>query len=958
MKKLLSLPPNLVNCFYDVTGYSRSDWFCTHDPIGQKLGSGGGSAWLLEKACAETGKDFDEWLASEKRVLLHAGGQSRRLPAYAPSGKILTPIPVFRWERGQRLSQDLLSLQIPLYQKIMDAAPDNLHTMIVSGDVYIRCTKPLQHIPEADVVCYGLWLGPEVAKDHGVFVSRHDTPSQLECMLQKPSVKTLGELMKDSFYLTDIGIWLLSDRAVKLLIKRSKERASGNGCGTGCYDLYSEFGCALGNHPRLEDSELNQLSVAVLPLPGGEFYHFGTSPEIISSTLAIQNLVNDQREIMHHSRKPHPAMFVQNSFTETTIAENNQNMWIENSWVGQGWKLAHEHIITGVPENNWEIELRPGDCVDIVPMGESEYCVRPYGYHDLFRGDLRDETTLFLGKPFCQWASERHIEIGEIDGALDLQTARIFPITDNMHDAGLLLRWMLCQPELQGAKLLWEESRKASADDISAEADLVRLFRQRSQFRADNWRALSRNYEHSVFYQVDLENAARDFATYRIAEPLPISEQAPLLTRIHDSMFRSELARRMSMNADKTVVSDISSAYEEKAFSLLREGLTERVLSEKQLPRMSVYSDQIVWGRSSVRIDIAGGWSDTPPYCLMEGGNVVNLAIELNGQPPLQSYIRPCKEPKIVLRSIDLGAIEEIHTFEELADFNHVGSPFSIPKAALALSGFLPDFSVEKFDTLENQLKCFGCGLEITLLSAIPAGSGLGTSSILASTVLAALNDFCGLMWDKNEIGSRTLVLEQLLTTGGGWQDQFGGILQGVKLLQTERGFDQNPVVRWLPTDLYTLPEYKACHLLYYTGITRTAKTILAEIVRRMFLNHHEEIALLREMKNHALDMYEAIQRADFLEMGKLVRKTWVQNQTIDSGTNPPEVQKIVAQIDDLCLGYKLSGAGGGGYLYMVAKDPEAAARIRKILNDNRPSANARFVEMSLSSSGLQVSRS
>ena len=100
MKKLLSLPPNLVNCFYDVTGYSRSDWFCTHDPIGQKLGSGGGSAWLLEKACAETGKDFDEWLASEKRVLLHAGGQSRRLPAYAPSGKILTPIPVFRWERG------------------------------------------------------------------------------------------------------------------------------------------------------------------------------------------------------------------------------------------------------------------------------------------------------------------------------------------------------------------------------------------------------------------------------------------------------------------------------------------------------------------------------------------------------------------------------------------------------------------------------------------------------------------------------------------------------------------------------------------------------------------------------------------------------------------------------------------------------------------------------------------
>ena len=438
-------------------------------------------------------------------------------------------------------------------------------------------------------------------------------------------------------------------------------------------------------------------------------------------------------------------------------------------------------------------------------------------------------------------------------------------------------------------------------------------------------------------------------SVYDIAEPEPISDGAPLLTRIHDSMFRSELNRLRGRECQTA---------EDKAFGLLREGLTERVLAERQSPMMSVYNDQIVWGRSPVRIDIAGGWTDTPPYCLMEGGSVVNLAIELNGQPPLQTYVRPCKEPKIVLRSIDLGAVETIETYEELADFRHVGSPFSIPKAALALSGFLPGFSTEKFSSLRQQLEAFGCGIELTLLSAIPAGSGLGTSSMLAATVLGALNDFCGLTWDKVEIGCRTLVLEQLLTTGGGWQDQFGGILQGVKLLQTERGFDQAPTVRWLPTEIYTQPEYNACHLLYYTGITRTAKKILAEIVRRMFLNHNSELMLLREMKSHAFDMYEAIQRADFDLMGRLVRKTWMQNQAIDNGTNPAAVQQITSQIDDLCLGYKLSGAGGRGYLYMVAKDPDAAARIRTILNANRPNANARFVEMSLSTKGLQVSRS
>ena len=67
---------------------------------------------------------------------------------------------------------------------------------------------------------------------------------------------------------------------------------------------------------------------------------------------------------------------------------------------------------------------------------------------------------------------------------------------------------------------------------------------------------------------------------------------------------------------------------------------------------------------------------------------------------------------------------------------------------------------------------------------------------------------------------------------------------------------------------------------------------------------------------------------------------------------------RLTSLVDDLCLGYKLPGAGGGGYLYMVAKDPEAAARIKQILRENRLNANARFVDMSLSDKGLQISRS
>ena len=946
MKKLLSLPPNLVECFHEVEKVERSEWFCTSDPVGRKLGSGGGTAWLLE-ACRKEWAPEDsllEWLPREKRILLHAGGQSRRLPGYAPSGKVLTPIPVFRWARGQRLSQNLLSLQLPLYEQIMQKAPEALHTLIASGDVYIRAGKPLQEIPEADVVCYGLWVDPSLAKNHGVFVSSRQNPDKLDFMLQKPSVEELGRLMKTHLFLMDVGIWLLSDRAVDLLVKRSHRDGE-----LSFYDMYSQFGLTLGEHPRIVDEELNRLSVAILPLPGGEFYHYGTSRELLSSTLEIQNLVIDQREIMHHKVKPHPAMFVQNADIHFPLTARNSEIWIENSYVGEKWNLNRQTIVTGVPENDWVLDVPSGVCVDVVPMGDAAYVARPYGFHDAFKGGLDEPDTLYLGRPLMEWLQQRGLSLNEVEGTHDLQAARLFPMTDSIDELGLIMRWMVSEPDLLEGKMAWRKCRKLSADEISADADLRRLTAQREHFRRGNWLALARNHEYSVFYQLDLEDAARQFAAYSLPLPEELPESAPMMTRVSDQMFR---ARVLQLEGKPYQM------YEEGAFGWMREGMTQAALAQKQHPRLDVYADQIVWGRSPVRIDLAGGWTDTPPYCLNEGGNVVNIAIELNGQPPLQVYVKPNRDYRIVLRSIDLGAMEIVENYDELAHFVQVGSPFSIPKAALALAGFLPDFSVNVYASLEEQLKDFGAGLEITLLSAIPAGSGLGTSSILASTVLGAISDFCGLNWDKNEIGNRTLILEQLLTTGGGWQDQYGGVLRGVKLLQTNSGMNQSPLVRWLPDYLFTGTEYQKCHLLYYTGITRTAKGILAEIVRGMFLNSGEHLRLLGQMKAHALDLYDAIQRGNFDEMGRLIGLTWEQNKRLDAGTNPPEVEAIIRQVHDYCLGYKLPGAGGGGYLYMVAKSPEAAVRIRSILTQNPLNACARFVDMTLSDKGFQVSRS
>lgn len=903
MKTLLSLPPNLVDSFHDITGLPRDRFLCTSDPIGHRIGSGGGTTWLLEQCRCEG-----------KKIIIHAGGESRRLPSYSTSGKILTPIPVFRWKKGQSISQNLLSLQLPLYESIMEKAPHNVNTLIASGDVFIRTDEQLQDVPEADVICYGVWVDSSIARNHGVFASRRDNTNELDFMLQKPSLERISELSKTHVYMMDIGLWLLSDRAIEVLKRHSKDE-DGN---LRYYDLYSDFGRALGKNPEIIDEEINSLTVKIIQLEGGEFYHYGTSRELLSSTLSVQNIVNDQNKIFHYKVKPHPAIFTQNCLTEITFTSDNSDVWIENSHVNKRWTISSRNIITGVPRNDWALSLKPGDCIDIIPIGEDKYVARPYDFHDSFKYVKVKE-----GDPF---------------------KANVFPITD---DIGLLGE--IVDDMLNGRVSAHDGIEYISAEDILGKANLRRLFAQRESYMRENLPMMERNHEKSVFYNLNLDDIAEKYTRFGIEEPGRLPDDEDIIKRIHNSSLRARIKQYRGVD----FVAD-----EAEAFRLLQEGLTSAALHDLQMPRCDVYSDQIVWSRSPVRIDLGGGWTDTPPYCLMEGGAVVNIAIELNGQQPIQVYIKPTKETHIVLRSIDLGAMEVLHTFDDIRDFKKVGSPFSIPKAALALSGFVPQFCRERYDSLEQQLRAFGGGMEITLLSAIPAGSGLGTSSVLSATVLAAISDFCHLGWDKTTICNKTLILEQLLTTGGGWQDQYGGICHGLKLLETKAGFDQTPLIRWLPDTIFTSDEHHKCHLLYYTGITRTAKNILSEIVRKMFLNATEHLALLDEMKAHAHTLFDTIQQNDFQAYGKMIQTTWNQNKRLDSGTNPDSVEEILRKIDDYCLGYKLPGAGGGGFIYMIAKDDTAAAQIKKILTQNPPNNKARFVEMSISKTGLQTTRS
>ncbi|MDE7411069.1 MAG: bifunctional fucokinase/L-fucose-1-P-guanylyltransferase, partial [Paramuribaculum sp.] len=347
VKKLLTLPPNLVKNFYKLCPeYKDSEWYCDSDPVDCKLGSGAGTARIVEQWQLNTGGEI-----RDKKIIIHAGGHSRRLPAYATSGKLLTPIPVLRWAWGERLDRNLLAMQLPLYEQLIYQAPDSLTTLIACGDMYIHTNCRNIPTPEADVVCYGMWVDASLASHHGVFMCKHNTPARLDFMLQKPTVTQLSKLGRTHYFLMDSGVWLLSDKAIRLLSEKSKD-VQGD---YRFYDLYSQFGCALGDNPSKPDNSLSELTVAIVPLTDSQFYHFGTTRELLSSTLSLQNLIYDQRLILRPDTKPNPALFTQNCIMDSRLSECNDNVWVENSHIATGWKLTQDNFVTGVQENNRHI---------------------------------------------------------------------------------------------------------------------------------------------------------------------------------------------------------------------------------------------------------------------------------------------------------------------------------------------------------------------------------------------------------------------------------------------------------------------------------------------------------------------------------------------------------------------------------------------------------------------------
>jgi galactokinase/mevalonate kinase-like predicted kinase len=369
--------------------------------------------------------------------------------------------------------------------------------------------------------------------------------------------------------------------------------------------------------------------------------------------------------------------------------------------------------------------------------------------------------------------------------------------------------------------------------------------------------------------------------------------------------------------------------------------------------KASVKLDQIVWARSPARFDLAGGWTDTPPYTNRYGGAVVNLAVDLNGQSPIQAFVRRTGEARIRINSIDLGVTEIIDDAAALRAYRDPGSPFALPKAALVLLGLgegLPDGA-----SLAPSLEAAGGGLDLTLLCAIPKGSGLGTSSILAGTILGALERFFGVATAPDALFLQVLEIEQMLTTGGGWQDQIGGLTGGVKYIESKPGLKPRPSIHQLDPWAFEDQSSVSCMTLFYTGVTRLAKSILKDVVERVngmeraYLFTHNRIGAL------ARDARDAISLRDIDRLGAILGESFRENKLVHASTTNPGIDALFEAAAPFCRGMKLLGAGGGGFALFLSPDRRSAEGLREALGRIHEDDRARLVDFSLNKKGLQV---
>jgi len=333
---------------------------------------------------------------------------------------------------------------------------------------------------------------------------------------------------------------------------------------------------------------------------------------------------------------------------------------------------------------------------------------------------------------------------------------------------------------------------------------------------------------------------------------------------------------------------------------------------------------------------------------------LLNAAVALYGKYPIVVEAEWLPEPRLILESRDIGTTVEPQRVGEVLAYANPADPFALLKAALVLRSVVP-VDGDPDEPLTEALREFGGGLRLSTQTTIPRGSGLGTSSIMAGAVLAGLARSLGIEIPQSQLFDEVLCLEQMLTTGGGWQDQVGGLVGGIKLVTTEPGLPQRIDVAPVRLAPGTQAELAERLLLVYTGQQRLAKNLLRAVMGRWMARDPEMVWMLQEIARLARAMRDALEAGDVDGFGALLGEHWVLNRRMDPGCTNPFIDGLFEALGPYINGGKLAGAGGGGFVIAVARDAQAVHDLPAALATRYPGTPVAVWPCSIPESGVVI---
>jgi galactokinase/mevalonate kinase-like predicted kinase len=964
------------------------------DPPSGRVGSGGGTIWALtcllrEEGIASGGGALgaasgggalgaasagaaggERSLDDRSILLIHAGGESRRLPAYMPEGKLFAPVSV---DSSSALPPVVLDLELSLFLKYPWRRGE---VLVAAGDALVDFNTELLDLPDSPLCGFAAPASFEQGSRHGAF-DFNPVTGAVRDYFQKAAPETLASRARIAGGETcalDLGLVSFRGDALRALIDLADETLPGGrvaellAASKLSFDLYLELltACLSGldrEAYRARIAGRSRADASLLDLLYDRFHSFGLAGVLVKQSAfihfgSVAEFPAACRELGSRGIAPFYAQsreelspelseaLVRFDSLETEVGTGPGGVCVENCRRIR-LKCEGENLLVGLRDLELERPLPRGLCLDERALGGAMVRL-VYRKDDSFKPQASLEELRFCGRPLADWLAERRLYASDLftagsaaagaaaertadgDAAFDLQAMALF--VENA-DAGFLEGYWRLPADPESWAQRFRSARRHSIAGANALSDAAERDREREEARRLQ---LAAALERGGFSAL----SERDFAALlplgldlpRLAERCAATDE-PLLKAYRSALLRAAGVPGLGA-ADRI---EVSFAGTDRSRPL----------------RCAVKLDQIVWARAPLRLDLAGGWTDTPPYTNRYGGAVVNVAVDLNGQSPIQVFVRRTHENVVRLHSIDLGLGETIADTASLRAYRDPSDAFALPRAALALLGLgagLPDGA-----PLEPFLAAAGGGLEITLLCAVPKGSGLGTSSILAGAILAALERFFGRASLSEELFLQVLEVEQMLTTGGGWQDQIGGLVGGLKLVESRPALKPRPLVRQLDPWIFEAPECAQRMTLFYTGVTRLAKNILKDVVDRVngmdraYLFTHARLAAL------AREASDAISLRDLDRLGRIVGESFRENKLVHESTTNAEIEAMVAATRPFCSGMKLLGAGGGGFAFFVSPEAEAARRLRALLASRFEDERARLVDLSLNKIGLEV---